>query len=435
MRRFLTWAAAALIGFALLQAIFFGLLVAGASVPDGPIVRHLAGDVRSGDYGPGRMPDRMGGKADSYTECVVVGTGLGAPGLNPLRKAGEMPRIGGCVPGNEQIEALDDGESVGTAPYFRYWAGYTVITRPVLALTDMTGLRLICGALLLAGFALALREVGRATSGIAAIGLLAPLALASNVLTMPSTGLSQALSVATLLLGTAACARAARRSLTAGLVAVVVSAAVFCFMDLLTTPAMGWALCAAVVTAATFVRTGRLTTSLVAVLASGFLWPLSFALTWVSRWAIAVPFEGWDRVTSEVKEMILFRTGGDMTGVRDALGAASEKNLHYWLDTVATAHGVLYAAALVTVFALGWAIPRGRSYAVAPALIGFAALTVPFWYEALRNHSQVHAFFVYRNVPVAVGVLCFAALVAATAKIRHTEPEPVHEAEADLGNA
>ncbi len=48
------------------------------------------------------------------------------------------------------------------------------------------------------------------------------------------------------------------------------------------------------------------------------------------------------------------------------------------------------------------------------ALLAAPALLVPAWYEVLSNHSQVHAFFTYRSVPAALGVLVAACLVAAT---------------------
>jgi hypothetical protein len=36
------------------------------------------------------------------------------------------------------------------------------------------------------------------------------------------------------------------------------------------------------------------------------------------------------------------------------------------------------------------------------------------WYEVLRNHSQIHASFVYANIPAALGIILAAALFAAS---------------------
>ena len=43
---------------------------------------------------------------------------------------------------------------------------------------------------------------------------------------------------------------------------------------------------------------------------------------------------------------------------------------------------------------------------------------VPAWYEVLSNHSQVHAFFTYRSVPAAVGVVVAASVLAAVPRAR-----------------
>lgn len=114
-----------------LQFVFFGLLVISQGLPDRPIVSRLAEDVRGGSYGPPRTPDRMGGIGDTFTECVVVGTGLGpAPGESVLRQAGRMPRLSNCELGAEQILELDSGTPVQDSSYYKYWAGYSVSCAP-----------------------------------------------------------------------------------------------------------------------------------------------------------------------------------------------------------------------------------------------------------------------------------------------------------------
>lgn len=402
-------------GFALLQLVFFMLLVGGAAVPDRPIVDQLAKDVRAGAYGPSYIKDRMGGSSDTFTECVVVGTGLGGKAMNPVRKAGVMPRISNCWLGSKEILRLAAGKRAGEKSfYFRYWAGYTVLTRPALAAFGMTGLRIISGGLLFLSLFLAGRSVTRSTNGWAAAGLLTPLVLATNLTSTPSTSFSQALSISTYLFGVALCAWAARRSLAWGLAAVAVSAALFCYVDLLTTPAIGWALSTATVAAVRYTRTQRPGHALGAVLAAGFIWPVAFAVTWASRWVFAIPFAGWSAVRKDVGTSIFFRTEGALPGVvQDQFWAATSKNWDYWLEHVATARTVLWLGLAVALVGLVMAFRRGLAHGLAGLVLLLPALTVPFWYETLRNHSQIHTFFVYRCVPAGLGVIVFAALVAA----------------------
>ena len=80
-----------------LQAIFLGLLVLAQAVPDEPIVAHLLEAVEEGTYASNLEPDNMGGTSSSFTECILVGTGLGRPELGPWERALRMPRIGNCA--------------------------------------------------------------------------------------------------------------------------------------------------------------------------------------------------------------------------------------------------------------------------------------------------------------------------------------------------
>ena len=407
-----------LLGLLALQVVFFGLLVAGAAVPDAPIVRHLAVDVARKDFGPPSLPDRMGTQSDSYTECVVAGTGLGAPGMSPLRRAGYMPRVGSCVGGGPAILELQQGGTITAGPYFRYWAGYTVLTRPVLALTTMAGLRIVVGGLLLTAFLCLVVAVATSAGRLAAAALVFPVVVGSNLMSTPVSSFSQALSIVAYVGGAALVVVATRRSLQWGLAATALAAAVYCYVDLLTTPPGAWALTAGVLAAVVWTRTRDLGRTLTGLVLAGIVWPVAFALTWVSRWLIAIPFVGFSTVLTQVRDKILFRTEGQYAGVSDALWAPIGKNWHYWLDNVPTARGVLIVALVVAVAGLIAAARRGWRPVVAGAVVASSALVVPVWYELLRNHSQIHAFFTYRSVTIALGLLAFAWLVTARAPAR-----------------
>ena len=403
-----------LLGLLALQLVFFGLLVAAAAVPDAPIVRHLVTDIRSKDYGPASLPDRMGTQSDSYTECVVVGTGLGRPGISPLERAGVMPRLASCNNGGRtQLLELDRGQTISAGPYFRYWAGYTVLTRPVLALTTMSGLRIVVGGLLLAAFVGLFIAVGTTSGRPAAGALIAPVVVGSNLMSTPVSSFSQALSIAAYVGGAAGIAVAARRSIRWGLAATAFAASVFCYVDLLTTPPAAWALSVAVMTAVVWSRTRDLRSTLTAFVLSGLVWPVAFTITWVSRWVIAMPFVGVHEVVTRVADQVLFRTEGQYAGVSDALWAPVAKNWEYWMGNVPTARAVLLGVLVVALVGALASLRHGWRALVAGAIVAAAALVVPLWYEILRNHSQIHAFFTYRSITVALGVIGFAWLATA----------------------
>jgi len=196
-----------------LQVVFCVLLVIGAAVPDRPIVERLSTDVATGSYGPSGEPDGQGGRATSFTDCVAAGTGLGGPNLSAFERAVRMPRLQSCEKGARQIDRLQRGEELGSGlAYFRYWAGYSVLTRPVLAAGGMDAMRLVAGGLFGMALIAMVLAVSRVTGVVYMLALTTPMLLSSNVLSVPATAFSHALSLAVIFGGVAAVASASRRA-------------------------------------------------------------------------------------------------------------------------------------------------------------------------------------------------------------------------------
>lgn len=398
----------------LLQFVFFGLLVVSQGLPDRPIVSRLADDVREGTYGPSRMPDRMGGIGDTFTECVVVGTGLGpAPGESFVHQAGRMPRLSSCEKGAEQILALDSGTAVQDSSYFRYWAGYSVLVRPVLAVAGIEGVRIVIGALLAASMVFAGSVLGRLTQWWVPVTLFGPLLLTSNLMSTPSTSLLSALTWSVIILGVGVTALAARRSESTAYLAVAVSAAVYCYVDLLTNPAAAWALTvvAAGVSHWWWRRDVRSTFWLTGI--SVLVWIASFTFTWVARWVWAIPFVGLEEVVRTVRENVAFRTAGEYITVDPGLGQGIVRNVSWWLTKAPTTAPVLIMTAVVIGAAAIVALRRRRSGAGLGGLtLALAAVPIPIWLLIVSNHSQIHAFLTFRLIPTFMGILLTAIAVA-----------------------
>jgi hypothetical protein len=408
-----------------LPAVFLGLLVLAQAIPDEPIVSHLLEAVEDGTYGANSEPDNMGGTSSSFTECVAIGTGLGRPELNPWERAMRMPRIGNCATGPDDLRRLQRG---GTFPdaeeYFRYWSGWTVITRPILALWGLAALRRISGALLLFAGGTAVVMVARRTNWWYATGLVTPLLLASNIIATPIWSVEQTLSFTVAFVSVALTAWGASRSLQGAVLGAAGGAAVYSFIEFLIAPAIPWMLSASVAGAVVFARTARLRSAAQAAAVTSAVWPFAFLVTWASRWTLAVVFLGWDHVMDVVGAKVSFRLRGASGSVRNTFGASTKANVAYWLDHISTAWAVLFAVAIVVAGGLivGYR-RRGRSAFGLFGLLAGPALFAPLFYELLRNFSQIHVTKAYSNVPVALGVLLAAGLFTATIRRDAAAPE------------
>lgn len=398
-----------------MQVCFFVLLVAAQAVPDDPIVSKLVSAVEDETYGPTSRPDLMGGIAATHSECVMVGTGLGRPDAGLWDRAVRMPRISSCNDGAEDLRRLERGQPVeNVTDYFRYWGGYTVLTRPVLALWGLEGMRMVSGAVLAVSAAATLVTVARGSSKTYVAGLALPLLLASNVMSTPSSSFGFALSYAAALLAVLLTAQGARHGIEHAVLGATVGAAIFNYVTQLTTPAIPWMMSAAVAGAVVFTRSHEVKQTVRAVGVILVVWPIAFGITWASRWALAALFVGWDEAVDGIREKIDFRLSGGSQTVDLSLGATTNANVRYWLDDVPTARAALVVVAVSVVAALVLSYRRfGLQRLALFGMLCLPAVVAPLWYEALRNHSQIHRAFTYTNVPAALGIILAAALFAA----------------------
>lgn len=411
--------------------VLVGLLVVAEAVPDDVVVGRLTTAIDQDQYGPVLAPDALGGLHDGFTECVALGLGLGTPPepMGLVARTIWAPRIGACEEGAGQIFTLADGGQVEAGPYFRYWNGYAPLTRPVVALVGIRGLRVTVGALLLAAAAFATVAVGRRLGWLVTAALAAPLLVASNAVVTPAGSFTHAISLAAVAVGTGVVAIATERAGWRGAAAgAAAGAALFVYVDLLTTPAIPWALAAFVAAGVVAVRGAAPTAVAASGLAAGLAWPLAWGVTWAARWLLAATVHGREVLTT-IAEVSRFRVSGAFAGVEDQVGAATRANLHWWWDRTVTAPAVLVVAVLVCLATLAVAVRRGRRSGPAVgarlelvALLAAPALLVPAWYELLSNHSQIHAFFTYRGVPVAVGIGTAACILVATRRPVVTAP-------------
>lgn len=396
--------------------VFVGLLVVAEAVPDDAVVAGLEDAIEQGHYGPSQYPDGMGGAHTGYTDCVILGVGLGEPRepLGLVRRALYAPRLGACDAGAEQIHTLAAGGEKTSGPYYRYWNGHTVLTRPAVATVGVTGLRAVVAGLGFAALLFAVVTLGRRVGWWTSAALFLPLLVGTNAAVTPFGSVAHAIALTAAAAGTGAIVLAAGRWGRWGAVAAaMLGAALFVYVDQLTTPVVPWALAAFVAGAVQHARRAGLREVTTTVVAVGAAWPIAYAATWGSRWLVAA-LALRSNVVARILDQTRFRLSGEHPRVQEQFGAALDTNWTWWLDHLVTARFVVAAVAVVAGVAVVVVLCRRGWRGLLPtAVLAAPALLAPAWYELLSNHSQIHRHFTYRSLVAALGVGVAACVLTA----------------------
>ena len=415
------------------HVVLVGLFAATYAVPDAPIIRHVATDLAAGRLAEDYPDNPLGGRLDGYTQCLSTTSGVlpttsttSLPDRVTMVPRGpggcaELPAYFGRLLDGGPFAHPDRGDAFG---YVRYWSGYSIVSRPLLALGGIRAVQAGSAVLLLGALAGLAHAVRRRAGTAAAVALVGTYALTSNVVATP-LAFTMAVSEAVALAGAALVLLVPRRWV---LPAAAASASAFVFVDLLTVPGTSWALTVfAVALRAWSARAGGrgtprpARTVLLAAAGGVVAWCAGYGMSWASRWAYATAYVGLDGVVDDVLRTARFRIDGDTTFTGEAvdlldvpLGSLA-KNLGAWASTVGMWAAVVLVVALAilawrgrTGLAAGVALRGGRATVLALAA---PALLVVVWYEFLRNHSQIHAFFTHRSLGAATAIVVAALVI------------------------
>ncbi len=394
----------------IIAVVFTGLLTAVMALPNDTIKANVLDR-------PEVLLDRRadnGRVIDADTECIGLSVGLydeldaelrTAPGreqspATPFRRAIEAKSLYGCTPFLLWLE--EGAEPPLVRPYFRYWHGHGVLSRPLLSVlpyNEMRGVLFTISVLLLGWLAW---RIGHDHDALTALAFVAPF------LVLNAHGYWVVATKATtwvLLMGAALLATRLGRRETPVLLFFGIGA-LTAFGDFLTAPSLVFAFPALIWFFYAAKRRG-LEKPVVSFVALGGFWFIGYAGLWLAKIAIAALALG-DMVWADVFGAITMRLrGGDAQIDTFLPGAAILANLSalksVWLAIALVLYGVGPAARAPTRAAIVGLVRRAPVFllvVVAPLL----------WMETLSNHSQIHAAFTHLNFAPLFALLGLALL-------------------------
>ncbi|MEM9513448.1 MAG: hypothetical protein AAGA42_01215 [Actinomycetota bacterium] len=394
------------------------LVTLAGFVPDRPILDELVDGINANRIRAEFIPVSTSGRfMDTWTDCIGLTIGIGDdPAAARWTSGLRSPTLGNCGGAIPRILAWEEGEGLFRRhEYFRYWHGYAVILRPMIATVGIVGTRIITGWLLIGmigGFGW---SVARRHGLLVALALLAPIALTTDPLDLPASlphawgsiaAIGSAWGVYLALGRTATLGRA--------FVLTILAGSTFLFLDILTIPPGAWALSAfAVVLAASRRFAGRQLFAFAGVGTVG--WITGWAWMWICKWIFAVPIYGFSAVREQITDQVTTRLDGDVGYIDLSLGGGVRWTWSRWIDHPLAPAVLISIVALVTaVLVVRWrrsAIEaQYRRLWVSRLALAAPMLLVPLWFEVVRNHTQVHGF-TFRSVPYALGIIAASLIV------------------------
>ncbi|MDF2731779.1 MAG: hypothetical protein K0S92_404 [Desertimonas sp.] len=388
-------------------------------VPDGRIGSHLVNAMNRGEItAEDRTASLLGTTADHYAECVAVMNGLGDQPGTLVKRALYSSTSYGCVGTIETLERFGaSGEFPRQPNYMRYWHGYSVFTRPALAIFGLSGTRWLAFATLGLSIVAFARSVFTRFGVVPMVVVIVPGLLTTDMI-VGGWSIAQALGLASAWVGgwIVLTQASAERSWQVIAPAAALGGAINAYFDLMVAIPASLALCAVGAGLATLPAERRVDLAVMRSMAVAVCgWAVGLAAMWFAKWTFAWLFVDRQAIVDSVTDQISFRTSGAHDSVTGTRFNGFWRNVDFWLDRPLTP--LVLAGTLVTIGVVTWRHRRLLQWP-APAWIAGAlaivAVPVIAWYMVLNNHNQIHFWLTYRSVAIAFGAVATVAIVAVT---------------------
>ena len=404
-----------LAAFAATVAVLFVLLLGACALPAQPVLEHVYDSAQTIQQ-EGLYPEYFGFKLfqmDNYTDTIMLFEAAAMGEQDPLTAmmtataynvdnfetmAGDLAVY--C----ERTIPLATGaqKAVQLVPfsYARYWHGYLIWLRPLLLVTDITGVRVVQYLVLAALFA-AVAVLLRRRCGLRAAVWFA----VSQLLVTAFWAPHQVQFFTCFAVAYAGCVwvlAKPRRSDDVCL-ALLVLGVVTSFCDLLVTPVLtlGLPLVCWLLEPQQRLRAGTRQCGI--VVGGSLTWGVGYLLCWASKWVLAGLVTG-QNVIADALHQVGVRTAADSW---HGMELTWSNILRFVYTTLAGKH--LFwplVLAVVLLLALFVASIRDRQQLARALPLGLCALMTPAWFIVLRTHSIQHGWFTWR----ALGLTVFAGL-------------------------
>ena len=394
LRCVLIVAAAALAGLLLMTAVYL--------IPTGRIRANAVSSVKvfeaEGDY-PKLIPMHFNTTLDNWTDATILAEAAYDGEKSLMQRVCLVPHIeyGSDTQANSFIRVFT-GESDAEPEdvnYGRYWHGYLLLIKPLMLLTDYSGIRELMGFAQLVMFCMAeylVLKKHRKDIAAALLFLYAFLNPAAVSMTL-NYGVIFFILFGELLYILCHDERYADRSVW--LYHFVTVGCMTAFFDYLTYPLVTFGVAMLMLLA---LYPSSVKADFFATVQTGIGWIFGYVGMWASKWVLGSLISG-ENILAEAGRTLAMRSAGDVGEDFSRVGlmlAAIYKNLTA-SKLVLGVTGLFFIAGIV------YMLRRKEKPDFGRLILMFAYMAAPLlWYAMAANHSYIHYFFTYRTLGISV---------------------------------
>lgn len=366
---------------------------------------------------------------DNYTDCYMHNVAYCADASHPVDAAMRNYRYRDDLDMIVTMNHLADGKMIAEPfEYGKYWHGYQVFLRPLLAVMDYGKIRIVNGIILSVLLIIALWLMARRLSIGVALCFVVSLYMVHSAIIPWSLQFSTCYYIT--LVSVIALLGFRRLSATSHRLALCFFAigAVTSFLDFLTTPVMTLGIPLTVVA----LKDGRYCRCRV-VLALCVAWSLGYGLMWVSKWGMAYLLAGYNPMDQVTDSVYLQSVGRGVKPVWVFWRNTLDLLMKRWSVFISTG---LMRWAVVAVLAIPALVAaRDRKTVNRHAALLIIALLAPLWFFVVPRHSYTHFFITMRALIVCwFPSLCFLYSIIDFRKLKLRLRLFRHDASAGAGS-
>ncbi len=413
--------------YASLMLVFILIMTISYSIPNKRINWHVSESVEQlkleGVY-PKPFFNNLSSQLDNFTDAWMLNLSISADNKHPLKSSLEnQHRVlseydEGKIDKVQNLEMSMTNNDYKIQSYSRYWHGYLGILRPLLVLFSYTEIRFLNMCALFMLFIIVNSLIKKKLGTKIMISFFISMMMVMFIIVPMSLQFSSMfyvmfMSMIVLLLYHD---KIEKNNLAIYIFFIIGS--ITSFLDLLTVPliSLGIPLITYILLiqdkenkqksriSTNNIQAKTILDNTVEVIKNSILWGLGYGITWSSKWIIATIVLKQNVITDALNQ-ILSRTSDTNGEAVFTIKSVIESNT----SIVFTGFTIKILLMILVIGMIGMIFYRKDSLEIIKISPILLIALMPFvWYIILKNHSQMHCWFTYRNLSITIyAVLAF----------------------------